>query len=289
MAELLTDPGYLRKIPVFDSLTDDELMRIIQSPDNGIEEYDAKQMIIRESEIGECMYVIIEGTVEVSIRGADALGREITIATLRAGDFFGEQSLDTDTTGRRNATVRALHPTKLFRIDKRHILLSLHNDTVDSEDITVPVMTPQDREVRDLIGGMRLFQSLNERELGSIGSWTEVISAGPGDFVLKESEKGDCLYVVLGGTVEIFTFDDDGKILILATLERGSFFGEQALMPGSDGTRNAYARSNDVARLIKIPKEYFKLILNRDSILAQALEKVGDAQKKEHDQMDKDQ
>ena len=88
MAEKIT-PEYLRKVPIFESLSDAELQAIIDSPDNGYEEYEMKQGIIREAEIGDCMYVILEGTVEVSIKSSGG-GREIAIATLREGDFFGE-------------------------------------------------------------------------------------------------------------------------------------------------------------------------------------------------------
>ena len=48
--------------------------------------------MIREEKIGECMYLILDGTVEVFIQG-DSSGRKITIATLRTGGLFGEQSL----------------------------------------------------------------------------------------------------------------------------------------------------------------------------------------------------
>jgi len=287
MVEQLTDPGFLRKIAIFSSMTDAELMQIIKSPDNGIEEFKSKEVIVRESEIGTCMYVVLKGSVEIFIRGADASGREITIATLRTGDFFGDQSLDSDTTGRRTASVRAYQPATVFRIEKKHIQLSLHSDIEDSEAISIPDMSPEDREARDLIQGMRLFQSLNDSELNTIGSWTDIISVGPGDFVLKESEKGNCLFVVLDGTVEIFTFDEDGKIVMLATLERGDHFGEQSLMPGSSGERNAYARTNEIARLVKIPKEYFRLLLNRDGELAMALQKIGEKQKNEIEDIQK--
>lgn len=282
MAEQKIDPTILRDIPIFQSLSDAELIQILQSEDNGIEEYEPKKNIVRESEIGTCMYVVLEGAVEVYLRGGGgAVGRDITLSTLRKGDFFGDQSLDSDSTGRRNASVRALYPTKVFRIDKKHVLLALHGEVEESEDVTVPVMRPEDREVRDLIEGLRLFQSLTEKELSTIGVWTKVIKVGPGDFVIKESEQGDCMYVVLEGEVEIFTFDDDGKIVMLATLTRGNHFGEQALMPGSSGERNAYARTRDIARLIQIPKAYFRLILNRDSDLAQTLLKAGSKQKDE--------
>jgi len=282
MTEQKIDPAILRDIPIFKSLTDAELIQILRSEDNRIEEYDAKKNIVREAEVGTCMYVILEGAVEVYLRGGGgAVGRDITLATLRKGDFFGDQSLDSDSTGRRNASVRAMYPTKVLKIDKKHVLLALHGEVEESEDVTVPVMRPEDREVRELIEGLRLFQSLTEKELSTIGSWARVVKVGPGDFVIKETEKGDCMYIVLEGDVEVFTFDEDDKIVMLATLTRGNHFGEQALMPGSSGERNAYARTKDIARLIQIPKAYFRLVLNRDSDLIESLIKVGSKQKAE--------
>jgi CRP-like cAMP-binding protein len=272
-------PDYLSKIPIFASLSNPELQEIINSSDNGYEEYEMKQGIIREEEIGDCMYVILEGTVEVSIKSSGG-GREIAIATLREGDFFGEQSLLPGGTGRRNASVRAFHPSKLFRIDKKHVLLNV-SGLDESEDITVQAFKPDDQEVRDMLGELRLFQSLAKVELDSYRVWTEVIKVGPGDFVVKEAEHGEHLYVILDGIVEVFIIDEDGKINILARLKPGEYFGEQALMEGASGERNAYVRTDNETRLIKIAKDYFKLALKRDSVLATALKKVGEAQKEE--------
>lgn len=293
MTEKFTDIELLRKIPVLSALSDAELQRIINSPDNKIEEYKPKELIIRESEIGDCMYVVLEGAVDVSIRGegGGVIGREISIATLRAGDFFGESSLHSDTTGRRKASVRAFLPTRVFRIDKKHVHLGV-KDTLNDEDIT-NITTPgykhkpEDSEAKKLMKSMRMFDTLKEEELATASTWAEVIEVDAGEFVVKESEKGDCLFVVLSGTVEIFTFDDDGRIVILAEHRRGEYFGETALLPGSTGQRNAYARTNGPAKLIKIPKAYFRLILNRDSELSEALKKVSEAQKKELDKIQK--
>ncbi len=284
MTGQLTDPGILRDIPIFQSLSDAELTEILNSPDNGIEEFEPKQAILRESEIGDCMYVMLDGIAEVSIRSG-AGGGDITIATLRPGDFFGEASLLPDNTDRRNATVRALHQCQLFRIDKKHVLLSVQGEVDETEDITVRRPSPLEDEIVELLKGMRLFNSLTDQELATIGNWTEILTVGPGDFVLKESESGDFLYVVLEGSVEIFTLDDDGKITMLAEHGRGNYFGEQALLPGSSGKRNAYVRSNDEVKLIQVPKEYFRLVINRDSVLFEALQKIGASQKEEIDKI----
>jgi len=272
----------LRKIPIFASLPDFQLKQILNAPENGIEEYAPKQLIVRESEIGECMYIILEGSVEVMIR-AMAGGRDITIATLRAGDFFGERSLMPGSSGRRNASVRAAHPAKVFRIDKKYVLLGVKKEVIAEQDISEDVTEIGARfepdEVRDTIRKLRLFKSLNHDELKTIRDWTEVVTVGPGDFILKESQTGEHMYVILDGTVEIFTLDKDGKIFILATLKNGDYFGEQALMPDSKGKRNAFARTDMASRLIKIPKEYFRLVLNRDSRLAEELKKTHEKQK----------
>lgn len=304
--ELKLQTELLRKTPVFRSLSEPLLQSILKAPENRIEDYAPKHLIIRESEIGDCMYIILDGAVEVFIR-AESSGREISIATLRTGDFFGERSLLPGSTGRRNATVRSVYQTKVFRIDKKYVLLSVKRDDFhldDDEEVTMlnlntqkpaqktitpaapqaapapprPVPPPlpplPPDEVRDTIMKLRLFKSLNRDELLTIHDWTEVITVGPGEFIIKESQVGQAMYVILSGEVEIFTLDHDGKIVILATLTNGDYFGEQALMPDSKGKRNAFVRSDKISRLIKIPKDYFRLVLNRDSDLYKELLRI---------------
>jgi len=278
MTTSLNDPQLLRSIPLFNSLSDDDLANIIDAPENGIEEFGSREIIVRESEIGNCMYIILDGYLEVTIRSGSS-DREVGIATLRPGDFFGEQSLLPWGTGRRNASVKALHSAKVFRIDKKYVLLSIKQDDEDvedsvSEDTTTINAKFEPDEVRDLIMDITIFKSLNNQELATIRDWTEVVTFGPGEFVIKKFQKGEHLYVVLDGTVEVFTLDDDGEIIVLAELGAGEFFGEQALMPDSRGKRNAFVRANSKTRVIKIPKEYFRLILSRDEEIAAKLKEI---------------
>lgn len=273
----------LRNIPLFHSLNDAELRAILEAPENRIEDFAAKKLIIREAELGDCMYVIIDGSVEVMVRG-EAGGREVTIATLHNGDFFGEQALLPGGSGRRNASVRALYECRLFRIAKKHVLLHVQQDENNEEEAEALTLSsyldrPEDDDIKKLLKSMRLFRSLKPQEISNFRDWAEVVDVGPGEFVIKENQPGDYLYVVLDGSVEIFLLDADGKIVILAEHKRGNYFGEQALMPDSDGKRNAYVRMEQQGRLLKIPKQYFRLLLDRDSKLAETLSKIGKLQK----------
>jgi CRP-like cAMP-binding protein len=276
MRSLRASVELLQGVPIFASLTEDELRQIIRSPDNGIVEFKPLQPIIEEDEIGDCMYIILEGSVDVRIKAVG--GREITIATLKAGEFFGEQALLPGATGKRNASVRALQSSRLFKITKKDVALGISQD----EDLAMSVenidTAPDEERVKMLIRSVRLFRSLSKKDLDRIDTWTEVVSFDAGEIILREAEIGDFMYVVLDGSVEVFVVDDDGQIVVLAELFKGNYFGEQALLPDGTGKRNANVRSNGPCTLVRVAKKYFQLIVNHDNKLMLALKAVGEAQ-----------
>jgi CRP-like cAMP-binding protein len=276
MPTLRASVELLQQVPIFASLTEDELRQIIQSPDNGIVNYKPLEPIIEEDEFGDCMYIVLDGAVDVRIKAVG--GREITIATLKAGEFFGEQALLPGATGKRNAGVRALQSSQLFKITKKDVALGISND----EDLSTAIDgidSAEDAErVKMLIRSVRLFRSLSKNDLDRIENWTEIGSYEAGEIIVREEEEGDFMYVILDGSVEVFVVDDDGQIVVLSELFRGNYFGEQALLPDSTGRRNANVRANGPATLVKVAKKYFQLIINHDNKLMLALKAVGDAQ-----------
>lgn len=276
MRALRANVELLKEVPIFASLSEDELKEIIQSPDNGVVEFKPLETIIEEDEFGDCMYIILEGAVDVRIKAVG--GREITIATLKTGEFFGEQALLPGATGKRNASVRALQTSSLFKITKKDVALGISQE----EDLSTPVEhiddAPDEERVRMLIRGVRLFRSLSKKDLDRIESWTEVASYEPGEIIVREAEEGDYMYVVLDGSVEVFVVDDDGQVVVLAELFKGNYFGEQALLPDGPGKRNANVRANGASTLVKVAKKYFQLIVNHDNKLMLALKAIGEAQ-----------
>lgn len=70
-----------------------------------IRNYRKNSVIINEGEVGESLFVLLEGRVKVYSNDAD--GREITYNVVEAGDYFAEMWLDG---GPRSASVMTLEP-----------------------------------------------------------------------------------------------------------------------------------------------------------------------------------
>ena len=74
--------------------------------------YQKAEYIIKEGETDKRMYIILEGSVKISLSdGTD----KIVVATLKKGDFFGEMSLFNDAP--RSASAIAIGDVKLAYID----------------------------------------------------------------------------------------------------------------------------------------------------------------------------
>lgn len=85
--------------------------------------YHDGDVIIRQGEPGDCMFVIQEGRVEVLQRKG---GKEYCLAVLDPGDFFGEMALFEQEV--RCATVRALGDVCVLTVDKRIFMQRMHED-----------------------------------------------------------------------------------------------------------------------------------------------------------------
>lgn len=85
--------------------------------------YSDGEVIIRQGEAGDCMYEIQSGEVEVI---QEKSGKEICLAVLGKGDFFGEMAIFEHDV--RSATVRALGEVRALTIDKRTFLRRITED-----------------------------------------------------------------------------------------------------------------------------------------------------------------
>lgn len=86
-------------------------------------QYADKEIVIKQGENGDCLYVIQEGKVEVIDESGE---QEIKLAELGETEFFGEMGLfEKDV---RSCTVRALGEAKIMTIDKRNFYKTIQKD-----------------------------------------------------------------------------------------------------------------------------------------------------------------
>ena len=112
--------------------------------------YNSGEIIVRQGDVGECMYFIQSGKVEV-IREND--GKEVKLAELGQGEFFGEMALFEK--GVRSATVRPLGEVRVLSVDKRLFLRKIHEDPA----LAFRIMQRMSQRIRDL-----------DKELGNLRS-----------------------------------------------------------------------------------------------------------------------
>lgn len=85
--------------------------------------YQNGEIVVRQGEIGDCMYVIQDGFVEVVI---DSNGQQVQLNVLGKDEFFGEMAIFEHEV--RTATVRALGPARILTIDHKNFLQRVHED-----------------------------------------------------------------------------------------------------------------------------------------------------------------
>lgn len=100
------------------------------------------EVIIRQGNTGDCMYVVQTGQVEV-IQDSDS-GKEQHLAFLRSGDFFGEMSVFEKEV--RSATVRSAGESRVLKIDKRTLLRRIKEDPL----LAINLLKTMSHRIRDL-------------------------------------------------------------------------------------------------------------------------------------------
>ena len=86
-------------------------------------DYQDGEIIVRQGELGDCMYVVQEGHVEVLIESEN---QQVQLDILGKNEFFGEMAIFDHEI--RSATVRALGPARILTVDHKNLLRRIHED-----------------------------------------------------------------------------------------------------------------------------------------------------------------
>jgi CRP/FNR family transcriptional regulator, cyclic AMP receptor protein len=115
----------------------------------------------------------------------------------------------------------------------------------------------------ELFRGNSLLGSLGERELDGLLARARTMSCKAGKIILQKDDAGDCLLMVLSGSVKIVSKSNEGREIILSLMKRGEIFGELALLDGGDRSADAVAETD--CELLVIQRRDFERFL-RDHV-----------------------
>ena len=115
--------------------------------------YEDGEVIIRQGDVGDCMYVIQDGQVEVILEKED---EEIQLDIHGPGIFFGEMAIfDRDV---RSATVRALGDVRVLTVDKKNLMRRIHEDPA----LAFRMVETMSLRIRELLDKVAILEKTEE-------------------------------------------------------------------------------------------------------------------------------
>jgi CRP/FNR family cyclic AMP-dependent transcriptional regulator len=111
-----------------------------------------------------------------------------------------------------------------------------------------------------------LFKDLDKNELEIVHKRVFEQSVKKDSILFMEGTRGEFLYIIISGRVEIIKKTKDNEEMILATMGANEIIGEMSLIDSEP--RTATARTSEDSVLIVITKQNFNEILHSDPRIA---------------------
>lgn len=125
----------------------------------------------------------------------------------------------------------------------------------------------------ELLATIELFRMLDREILTKIATGARRHYYDHLEVLFQEGEPGDSLFLIERGKVAVSKYDpDDGDILRLAVLEKGSFFGEMSLLTGAP--RSATVQAEGGCDVLVLTRQEMQPVLAADPQIAEQLSKA---------------
>jgi len=122
-----------------------------------------------------------------------------------------------------------------------------------------------------LLARIDLFESLEAREIQSLGSAMSERRVSAGTDVVHQGDEGDSLFVVVDGLLEVRR-ESDGRTRTIARLEPGECFGEMSLLSGEP--RSATVTATTDGTLFELDRKGLAPILQNRPEIAELLSNI---------------
>lgn len=245
----------LAATPLFAGLSSEVLEALVGNLE--LVELDPGQLLFREGDPSDALYVVVEGQVAMRTMGPP-VGEE---QRLGPGAFLGEVALLTDQP--RSATVTAVAAAELLRIDRGTLsdVLGEHGDM-----LRAVLRFVRDRLVERWMRASPLFRAFDDAQRAELAGRFVFLEIDAGTQLLAAGQRPDGLYIVLAGQ---FTVHRGSRLITM--LGPGELIGETALLSGGAVRSDVVAHGKALA--LCLPAAVFREVI---MIHPHVLEYVGE-------------
>ncbi len=226
------------------------------------------EKIFSAGDSGDSLIIVEQGEVQ--------LVGDAKLMTLRAGDYYGEQSLLTGKTRTESALAASdCNLWILSRSDYDELLARFPAlGTALSKAVSARLSDGSNSAfLHQQLKHMPLFANLGEAELQEIACALYAQTYRRGEVIFAEGQRADAAFLIESGEVQLATRVGDSYQMHFERMGAGDFFGEIALL--AEGARKSTARSiGDETQVWVLYKSDFDRILAKFPQLASQLSKV---------------
>jgi CRP-like cAMP-binding protein len=235
----------LRKNFVFEDMEEEDMEKLVAAME-GIKVSKGEE-IIRQGDQGDYFYVVSKGEVGLVVDGCK-------VATVGPGNAFGEIAL-LYTCPQATTVVAREQPTSLFRVDQKSFRFMMQSETKKSEE-----------EKKRMLQRVPFLSSLSAEDIARLCSVMTPVIFYTGDYIVKKGDKGSSFYIVQEGKVRVTEIFVGGTSYEDIVLEKGDYFGEDALVGEEPRAANVVALTTgrafsiDRANVRKVLGDFASLI-----------------------------
>lgn len=138
----------------------------------------------------------------------------------------------------------------------------------------------------DAFSRIHIFAGISPAALELVCSLAQHCAFPEGTVVFKEGDPSGEMYVIEKGVIEILRAGEDGKPLVIASLDEGDFFGEMSLLEARRRCATARCKTASTAHSLRgvdllrlyheMPDQYAIIILNIARDLSRRLHALDD-------------
>lgn len=268
MIEEVSEVKELPTIPLFSELPKNAFIALLERME--MRNTTPDEVIIRQGDVDDSMFIVSSGRVKITKTGDQ--GKEVVLAHLTDGAFFGEMALLSESP--RTASVIAEEETLLFQVS-REVLASV----VDSYPSVKHALLRfyRQRLLSNLMATSPIFRPLDANQRRTLIEQFKSREVGANEKLLEEGEKGDGLYLLLSGRAEV-SKKVDGKRQVLAHLKEGDVFGEMSLLTNNPVSANIKTLKKSI--VLKLPRRVFSEIASTHPQLLAHIAELSDERSK---------